>query len=259
MSAGKGRSGRERDGRRPRRASMPSASPGGAGARSSRGGRAAATRSMSRAVGRLAMTTAERDASTRARASQHRAPLSRTLRLNDRWRNNLPIRLPDMNPAASPPRRAQRSPVEIVDREHVRRRLGDDRVRCRGVRSVSAEMPVRDGHETIQRLPPPASGPNTDRVGGWNVGISPHRSARPLPVFCCALGPAVGRRALTNRQVSASVRRLCLSGPAPRRTASRGTRAHGARRARTRPPVGHQMARRSRAARSALRVEAAHR
>jgi hypothetical protein len=53
------------------------------GGRLSRGGRAVATRSLSRAVGRLAMTTAERDASTRARASQHRAGLSRTLRLDD--------------------------------------------------------------------------------------------------------------------------------------------------------------------------------
>jgi hypothetical protein len=58
---------------------------------------------MSRAIGRLAMTTAERDASTRSRASQHRAQLSGTLRLNDRLRNNMPIQLPDMNPAASPP------------------------------------------------------------------------------------------------------------------------------------------------------------
>jgi hypothetical protein len=57
------------------------------GGRLSRGSRAVATRSLSRAVGRLAMTTAERDASTRARASQHRAGLSHTLRLDDRLRN----------------------------------------------------------------------------------------------------------------------------------------------------------------------------
>src|SRR4029450_7615261 len=38
-------------------------------------------------VGRLSMTTAERDASTRTRASQHRAGLSRTLRLDDSLRN----------------------------------------------------------------------------------------------------------------------------------------------------------------------------
>jgi hypothetical protein len=57
------------------------------GGRLSRGGRALATRSMSRAVGRLAMTTAERDAGTRARTSQHRAGLSRTLRPDDRLRN----------------------------------------------------------------------------------------------------------------------------------------------------------------------------
>jgi hypothetical protein len=42
---------------------------------------------LSRAVGRLGMTTAERDASTRARASQHRAGLSSTLRLDDSLRN----------------------------------------------------------------------------------------------------------------------------------------------------------------------------
>ena len=95
MSERKGKSGRASDERRPRRASMPSASPGGAGGRLSRGGRAAATRSMSRAVGRLAMITAERDAGTRTRVSQHRAQLSRTLRLNDSVRNNIPIQLID--------------------------------------------------------------------------------------------------------------------------------------------------------------------
>jgi hypothetical protein len=40
------------------------------------------------------MTTAERDASTRARTSQHRAQPHVTLRLNDGLRNNMPIRLP---------------------------------------------------------------------------------------------------------------------------------------------------------------------
>jgi hypothetical protein len=54
--------------------------------RLSRGNRAIATRSLSPAVGRLAMTTAERDASTRGRASQHRAHFLRTLRLDDSLR-----------------------------------------------------------------------------------------------------------------------------------------------------------------------------
>jgi hypothetical protein len=40
------------------------------------------------------MTTAERDASTRTRAGQRRAHLSRTLRLDDSLRNNVPVRLP---------------------------------------------------------------------------------------------------------------------------------------------------------------------
>jgi hypothetical protein len=40
------------------------------------------------------MAAAERDASTRTRASQRRAHLSRTLRLDDSLRNNVPVRLP---------------------------------------------------------------------------------------------------------------------------------------------------------------------
>jgi hypothetical protein len=86
-------SGRASDGRKPRRARMPSASPGGAEGRLSRGGFAAATRSMSRAVRRLAMATAERDGGTSTRASHHRAQLSPTLRLSASRRNNMPIRL----------------------------------------------------------------------------------------------------------------------------------------------------------------------